>query len=229
MRSKNSARADRFLPGTAHLQSKESQYTGALSGDAPCSALTTHHLSKSAPESMSFVRRLHLAFATMLLLLSAGTVHAADDVASITQLFRSGQQTEAFTQIDALLATKSDRPDLRMLKGVLLVDVRRTDEALVVFQQLTEDFPEVPEPYNNLAVLYAARGDFDRARLALEGALRANPGFATAHQNLGDVYAQLAQLAYQRALKADPTNTDIPPRLSLLRKLTDPAARPSTP
>ena len=165
----------------------------------------------------------------MFLLLSAGTVHAADDVASITQLFRSGQQTEAFTQIDALLTTKSDRPDLRMLKGVLLVEVRRTDEALVVFQQLTEDFPEVPEPYNNLAVLYAARGDFDRARLALEGALRANPGFATANQNLGDVYAQLAQLSYQRALTADPTNADIPPRLALLRKLTAPAARPSSP
>ena len=183
----------------------------------------------SVPETMSLARRLQLAFATMVLLLSAGGSCAADDVASITRLFRSGQQAEAFTQLDALLATKSDRPDLRMLKGVLLVDARRTDEALVVFQQLTEDFPEVPEPHNNLAVLYAARGDFDRARLALEGALRANPGFATAHQNLGDVYAQLAQLSYQRALKAEPTNTDIPPRLSLLRKLTEPAARPSPP
>ncbi len=178
---------------------------------------------------MRLVRRLQLALATLILLLSGGLAQAADDVASITQLFRSGQQAEAFTQIDALLATKSDRPDLRMLKGVLLVDARRTDEALVMFQQLTEDFPEVPEPYNNLAVLYAARGDFDRARQALEGALRANPGFATAHQNLGDVYAQLAQLSYQRALKADPTNTEIPPRLALLRKLTDPAARPSQP
>lgn len=165
----------------------------------------------------------------VVLWLSAGMAHAADDVASITQLFRSGQQTEALAKIDALLATKSDRPDLRMLKGILLVDSGRSDEALVVFQQLTEDFPEVPEPYNNLAVLYAARGQFDQARVALDGALRANPGFATAHQNLGDVYAQLAQLSYQRALKAEPGNADIPPRLSLLRKLNEPAARPSQP
>lgn len=179
--------------------------------------------------SMPLVRHLQLAFATVILWLSAGMAHAADDVANITQLFRSGQQSEAFTQIDALLANKSDRPDLRMLKGVLLVDARRTDDALVVFQQLTEDFPEVPEPYNNLAVLYAARGDFDKARQALEGALRANPGFATAHQNLGDVYAQLAQLSYQRALKAEPTNAEIPPRLALLRKLNEPAASKSPP
>lgn len=178
---------------------------------------------------MSLVRHLQLAFATLILWLSAGMVHAADDVANITQLFRSGQQSEAFAQIDALLANKSDRPDLRMLKGVLLVDARRSDEALVVFQQLTEDFPEVPEPYNNLAVLHAARGDFDKARQALEGALRANPGFATAHQNLGDVYAQLAQLSYQRALKAEPTNAEIPPRLALLRKLNEPSASKSSP
>ena len=178
---------------------------------------------------MPFVRCLQLALAAMTLLLSAGTAHAVDDAAGVTQLFRSGQQTEAIAQLDALLATRSDRPDLRMLKGIFLVDARRADEALVVFQQLTEDFPDVPEPYNNLAVLHAARGDFDKARLALEGALRANPGFATAHQNLGDVYAQLAQLAYQRALKADPSLTDIPPRLSLLRKLTDPVARSSQP
>lgn len=178
---------------------------------------------------MFLVRRLQLAFATVILSLSAGLVHAADDVASITEMFRSGQQMEALAKIDALLATKSDRPDLRMLKGILLVDSRRTDEALVVFQQLTEDFPEVPEPYNNLAVLYAARGEFDKARVALDGALRANPGFATAHQNLGDVYVQLAQLSYQRALKAEPSNTDIPPRLSVLRKLNEPAVRPSQP
>lgn len=181
------------------------------------------------PPSMPLVRQLQFAFATVILWLSAGLALAADDVANITQIFRSGQQSEAFSQIDALLAGKSDRPDLRMLKGVLLIDARRTDEALVVFQQLTEDFPEIPEPYNNLAVLYAARGDFDKARQALEGALRANPGFATALQNLGDVYAQLAQLSYQRALKAEPTNAEIPPRLALLRKLNEPAASKSSP
>ena len=90
---------------------------------------------------------------------------------------------------------------------------------------MTEEFPELPEPYNNLAALYAARGDFEKARAALDGALRANPGFAVAHENLGDVYAQLARLSYQRALKLDPSNTTIPPRLALLRELSDPSAR----
>lgn len=150
----------------------------------------------------------------------AGAVRASD-VADITQLYRAGQTTEAFSKLDTLIGVRGERPDLRFLKGVLQVEARRTDEALVVFQQLTEEFPELPEPYNNLAALYAARGEFDKARAALEGALRANPDFATAHQNLGDVYAQLAKQAYQRALQIDPSNRDIAPKLTSLRELTD--------
>lgn len=152
----------------------------------------------------------------------------ANDVTDLSELFHSGRQSEALTKIDTLLADKAERPDLRFLKGIFLVEVRRLDEALFVFQQLTEEFPELPEPYNNLAALHAARGDFEKARAALDGALRANPGFAVAHENLGDVYAQLARLSYQRALKIDPGNAAIPPRLSLLRELTEPSARKST-
>jgi Flp pilus assembly protein TadD len=153
----------------------------------------------------------------------------ANDVTNIADLFRAGQQTEAMAKLDALLGDRSERPDLRFLKGTLLVETRRTDEALLVFQQLTEEFPELPEPYNNLAALYAARGDFEKARMALDGALRANPGFAMAHQNLGDVYAQLARLSYQRALKIEPGNAAIPPKLLLLRELTEPSTHKSTP
>lgn len=172
-------------------------------------------------------RQLRVIAATLVLLMSFGTARA-NDVTDISDLFHSGKQTEALAKIDSLLGEKAERPDLRFLKGVLLVEVRRIDEALPVFQQLTEEFPELPEPYNNLAALYAARGDFEKARMALDGALRANPGFAVAHENLGDVYAQLARQSYQRALKLDPSNTTIPPRLSLLRELAEPSARKSS-
>jgi Flp pilus assembly protein TadD len=164
------------------------------------------------------------AWALCCLATVATTAHGSD-VSDITQLYRAGQTAEAFTKLDAMIGARGERPDLRFLKGVLQVESRRPDEALVVFQQLTEEFPELPEPYNNLAALYAARGDFEKARAALEGALRANPSFATAHQNLGDVYAQLAKQAYQRALQFEPTNREIQPKLLSLRELTDLPAR----
>ncbi|MDO9315292.1 MAG: tetratricopeptide repeat protein [Burkholderiaceae bacterium] len=181
----------------------------------------------TTPPPMPCLRQLRVIAATAVLLMSFGGARA-NDVTDISDLFHSGKQAEALAKIDALLGEKSDRPDLRFLKGVLLVESRSVDEAVLVFQQLTEEFPELPEPYNNLAALYAARGDFEKARTALDGALRANPGFAIAHENLGDVYAQLARMSYQRALKIDPSNTAIPPRLALLRELTAPLARKSS-
>ena len=193
--------------------------TGTPPGASPAPLIT--------PQPMSCIRHLRAIAATFVLLMCFGTARA-NDVTDIADLFHSGKQAEALARIDTLLGEKADRPDLRFLKGVLLVESRSVDEATSVFQQLTEEFPELPEPYNNLAALYAARGDFEKARTALDGALRANPGFAIAHENLGDVYAQLARISYQRALKLDPSNTTIPPRLALMRELTDPSARKSS-
>jgi ketosteroid isomerase-like protein len=110
---------------------------------------------------------------------------------------------------------------------VVLTEAGRTAEAITTFQKLTEDFPELPEPYNNLAVLYAGQAQFDKARAALEMAIRTNPSYATAHENLGDVYAKLASQAYSRALQLDAGNTAVQPKLALIRELfsTGPRAR----
>jgi Flp pilus assembly protein TadD len=151
----------------------------------------------------------------------------ADDGAEINRLFRTGQAAEAFTRLDRLLAERPKDAPLRFLKGVLLADSGRPAEAQLVYQQLTVDYPELPEPHNNLAVLYAAQGDYARARAALETALRASPGYAVAHQNLADVYVQLARQSYAEAQRLDPSNSTIGPKLALLRQLSPTA--PSSP
>jgi len=61
----------------------------------------------------------------------------------------------------------------------------------------------MPEPYNNLAVLYAAEGQERKAAEALEQAIRTNPSYTTAHENLGDLYARMASEAYAKALQLD--------------------------
>ena len=104
-------------------------------------------------------------------------------------------------------------------------------EAIQVFTGLTEDFPELPEPYNNLAVLYASQGNYDKAKSALELAIHTHPSYATAHENLGDVYAQLASRAYDRALQLDKTNTTAQMKLAMVKELfvsqrTNPGATP---
>lgn len=143
----------------------------------------------------------------------------ADAITEVNQSMKAGQYSEALTKADAALTQAPRDKQLRFLKGVLLTELNRPAEAIVVFTKLTEDFPDLPEPYNNLAVLFAANGQYDKARSALEMAIRTNPTYATAHENLGDVYAKLASQAYDKALQLDSGNTTAKSKLTMIRTL----------
>lgn len=160
-----------------------------------------------------------------LLALAAAMVFSlahADEYTDVSQLVRSGKLAEALTKADQYLAVKPRDPQMRFLKGVIQRDSGKTTDAIATFSRLAEDFPELPEPYNNLAVLYAGQSQFDKARTALEMAIRTNPSYATAHENLGDVYAKLASQAYNKALQLDASNAGVPPKLALIRELFSP-------
>ncbi|MFN9474731.1 tetratricopeptide repeat protein [Acidovorax sp.] len=160
---------------------------------------------------------------------SAGfAAHAADDYADITQLLRAGKAGEALAKADQRLAASPRDPQLRFLRGVAQSDSGKPADAIATFTKLTEEYPELPEPYNNLAVLYANQNQLDKARTALEMAIRTNPSYATAHENLGDIYAKLASQAYNKALQLDATNANsVKPKLALIRELfsADPAGK----
>lgn len=151
--------------------------------------------------------------------LCSALVARADELADVQRLYYSGQAAVAMDRADQYIATHPTDPQMRFLKGVMLAEQKRNPQAMAVFEKLTQDYPDIPEPYNNLAALYAATGDYDKARVTLEQALRTNPSYATASENLGDVYAALAAQSYDRALKFDPQNAEVPAKLALLRSL----------
>ncbi|MDF2463527.1 MAG: tetratricopeptide repeat protein [Ramlibacter sp.] len=148
----------------------------------------------------------------------------ATDQATVSQLLRSGKLAEAMSAADQFLAAKPRDLQMRFLRGVILAESGRNSDAIAVFVKLIEDFPDLPEPYNNLAVLYAAQGQHEKARGVLEAAIRTNPSYATAHANLGDVYARLASQAYSKALQLDASQTDVQPKLALIKELFAPTA-----
>jgi tetratricopeptide (TPR) repeat protein len=165
-----------------------------------------------------------------LLSLTAALVFSvahADEYADVSQLVRAGKLPDALAKADQYLTAKPRDPQMRFLKGVIQRDSGKTTDAIATFTRLTEDFPELPEPYNNLAVLYAGQSQFDKARTALEMAIRTNPSYATAHENLGDVYAKLASQAYNKALQLDASNSGVPPKLALIRELFSPTGAKS--
>ena len=111
----------------------------------------------------------------------------ADDMADIGKLLKTGQTAEALNRADGFLAKHPRDAQMRFLKGVILTEQNKSAEAITIFTKLTEDFPDLPEPYNNLAVLYASSGQYDKARVALDTAIRTNPAYATAYENLGEI------------------------------------------
>jgi tetratricopeptide (TPR) repeat protein len=172
----------------------------------------------------SFSPRRLLAPLLLVAILAATSGAHADELADVQRLYYSGQAAAAMQRVDQFLATNPRDPQMRFLKGVMLTDAKRNMEAIALFQKLSDEYPDLAEPYNNLAALYAAQGDYAKARATLEQALRMNPNYATAHENLGDVHAALAAQSYARAQKLDPSNVTVAPKLALVRDLYKRAA-----
>ncbi|NGY06402.1 L,D-transpeptidase Cds6 family protein [Solimonas terrae] len=175
-------------------------------------------------------------YAALAAVIAAGValspaVHADASVAQQAQaLIDSGHASDALSKLDDHLAKNPQDAEARFTKGVALVKLNRSKDAIRVFADLTRDYPQLPEPYNNLAVLYAAQGDYDKARDALQAAIAKHPSYATAHENLGDIYAALAAAAYGKAASLDPDDQAARRKLAVINQLdTDlglPAAAP---
>ena len=165
-----------------------------------------------------------LSFALALAPLRPALAALAEELAEVTRLHHAGQSQAALERADRFLAGKPKDAQMRFLKSVVLADSGRRGEAATLLEQISQDFPELAEPHNNLAAIHAAAGDYGKARAELEESIRLNPGYATAHENLGDVYAMLAADAYGRAQRLDPRSTSLPRKLELVRELAGPQA-----
>jgi tetratricopeptide (TPR) repeat protein len=157
--------------------------------------------------------------AALGLLLAIAAPAQADDIQDANKLFKQGQHAQAMEKVNAFLATKPKDAQARFLKGLIFAEQNNIPDAITTFTGLTEDYPELPEPYNNLAVLYAGQGNYEKAKSSLEMAIRTHPSYATAHENLGDIYAKMASQAYDRALQLDKSNTNTQTKLALIREL----------
>ena len=143
----------------------------------------------------------------------------ADNLPDVQRLIKQGQYPQAMDKVDAYLSSRPKDAQGRFLKGLIYTEMNKPAEAIAVFTKLSEDYPELPEPYNNLAVLYAQQKQYDKARTALEMAIRTHPSYAIAYENLGDVYAKLASQAYDKALQLDNSNSATQNKLALIRDL----------
>ena len=161
-------------------------------------------------------------------------------LAQARRLRETGDSAAALRTVESALERLPRDVALRFTRAVMQADLGRIDDAMAGFKQLTQEYPELPEPYNNLATLHAARGELDQARAALDEAVRALPAYALAWENLGDVHLRIAERAWQRASSLD-KRSEAAAKLTLARELigrmtptrpsapgSNPAQRPSS-
>ena len=185
----------------------------------PQNQCVTHH-ARIIPTMTLPIQGLFQCIRLSLLAASlAATVALADDYAPVIQLLRDGQLPEAMAKAEQYLAKSPRDPQMRFLKGLIQQDAGKQAEAIDTYTRLTQDYPELPEPYNNLAVLYAAQGQFDKTRDAFEMAKRASRSYAITYEKLGDVYAHMASQSYAHVLQLESGNTALEPKPVSIRQL----------
>jgi len=150
----------------------------------------------------------------------SGGASAAPTIGSrIAAAVRAGDRYKALAIADEFLAANPRDAQVRFLRAVILEDLNRLDDAAKSLETLTEDFPELAEPYNNLAVIRAGQGQLAVAEHYLQLAVAAQPNYVTARENLGDLYLALAASAYEQAVQRNPDNPGLQRKLRLTREL----------
>ncbi|WP_052738484.1 tetratricopeptide repeat protein [Robbsia andropogonis] len=142
-----------------------------------------------------------------------------DETPDADAAIASGKLQKAITDLDKRIASHPRDVQARFKRATLLAELGRDDDAIKALTQITQTYPELPEPYNNLAALYAKHGRFQEARATLETALAANPNFSLARRNLGDIYLRLAADAYARAVQQNPSDRLADARLNEVRAI----------
>jgi tetratricopeptide (TPR) repeat protein len=140
-----------------------------------------------------------------------------EELQDVKALLQEGKLTEALVKTNKLMESRPADPAVQFVKGLILSEQKKTGEAIEIFSKLTLEHPDLPEPYNNLGVLFAANGQFEKARVALETALKINPRYATARENLGDLYLQSALQSYTEVARDEGESKGLKAKLKGVR------------
>ena len=130
-------------------------------------------------------------------LLASPVVFAAD---SMQQLIVQKQYAKAIHSGEQTLRQTPNDSNTRFLTAYAYQMTGKSDRAIKMYEDLIRDEPQLPEPRNNLAMIFLEQGDYDRASLLLVSAINTRINYAIAYNNLSQVYKGIASEAYRRAI-----------------------------
>jgi tetratricopeptide (TPR) repeat protein len=124
----------------------------------------------------------------------------------VERLIKARKYQDAINLINSQIKENPRNVQIRFIKARLQIELRQWDAAKKTLIEITQQFPELPEPYNNLAALAANQGNWIEARDYLELALKIRPSYAIASANLGEIYIRLGAQAYTNAARGTQLN-----------------------
>jgi len=144
-------------------------------------------------------------------------------------LIEQKQFAEAARNGAQMLREDSADTQTRFLTAYALQMSGETDAAAALYEELIRDNPELPEPRNNLAMIYLAKGDYDIASQLLVDAINTHSSYATAYANLSRVYKGIASEAYRRAVSesSEPAKYTHDIQLTAITSLDSPPLQPA--
>ena len=139
----------------------------------------------------------------------------------VRKLLRQAKYPQALLLVNKGLSTNPRDPQMRFWQAYVFEQLDQPDMAQQVYIDLTREYPELAEPHNNLGVIYAAKGDYPNAKASLDAALRTNPNYAAAHENMGDLLVNMARQSYERSLNVDPKQRGIAQKIERLKPVLE--------
>lgn len=139
----------------------------------------------------------------------------------VRKLLRQAKYPQALLLVNKALATNPRDPQMRFWQGFIFEQLGQPDMALQVYLDLTREYPELAEPFNNLGVIYASKGDYPNAKAALDNALRANPNYAAAYENMGDLLVNMARQSYERSMAIDTKQRGISQKIEQIKPVLE--------
>jgi tetratricopeptide (TPR) repeat protein len=210
----------RRAPRGASIESKN-QYSGAPGHGQPAALHAQMPHSIDLPARRKPPRLLSCALRAWLTvtLVVAPVAGRADDLSDARAFLARSELDAALQRANRAAAANPRNAQARFLIGVVLMDLGKDAQALSAFTELTNEYPELPDPFNNLALLQARQGRLELARQSLETALRNDPNHRAARANLGQVHLMLAVQAWEQTAALGPIDVPLQRRLDLVRSL----------
>ncbi len=170
---------------------------------------------------------MHRIIVFILFSLSCSSAFSASSVEDIKLLIDGENYAEAAEIGEQLLIKHPGHARIQFLTAFAYQKTQKNWKAAYHYKKLILQHPELPEPRNNLAMIFIADGDYEKASQLLVDAINTHKSYAIAYQNLNQIYASMASEAYKQAVSdsADPPKQRPIIELTALSKLDSIGAR----